>query len=676
MDKLIGVAIVIAILVFIVYVIAYVIMGIVFIVFVIPTYIILFLYVVLEFISTNILIALDKIFYPGFNVSPLVIWAFWGLVIGAVIQGYREMRIYGRKQKGVLIALAPVALLAILKLISPPMSGSIEVHSAISPVAARRPPSPPPSVPQDDHGNTRSSATSLASLGSAWSGRIEPGSDIDYFKVQVNKSGVLTVYTTGNLDTRGILQNSSGSTLVRNLDDGSGNNFKIEQSVRAGTYYIKVESYRSYTGNYVIHVYFREQPSNRLAGSSSVRTPVSRQRSSSSPSSVRKNNSPVQKNDQGNNRSGATSLALGGSRSGQISSGSDIDYFKVQVSKSGVLTVYTTGSLDTRGTLQNSSGTSLENDDDAGSGNNFKIERSVSAGTYYIEIDSHNTSTGSYTVYARFRELVPEGIVKSSSVRPPVSRQRSSSSSVRNDDHSNTRSGATSLALGNSRSGHIKPGSDVDYFKVQVSQSGMLTVYTTGNLDTKGTLENSSETSLENDDDDGISYNFKIERSIRAGTYYIKVYSHNNSVGSYTIHAGFREQSPQRVAGSSSGRTPGSRPGSSSVRNYDHSNTRSGATSLALGRSRTGHINPSRDIDYFEFHVLRSGVLTVYTTGNLDTRGTLENSTGIPLASDDDDGSGNNFKIEHRVRAGTYYIKVEGHFRSSTGSYTIHTNFR
>ena len=204
-----------------VYVIAYIVTVIAFIVFVIPTYIILFLYVVLEFFSTNILIALDKIFYPGFNVSPLVIWAFWGLVIGAVIQGYREMRIYGQKQKGVLIAFAPVALLAILKLISPPGLGFVEVYSPSSPVTARRPPSPPPPVRQDDHGNTRSSATSLTSLGSAWSGEIKPGSDVDYFKVQVSKSGVLTVYTTGNLDTRGTLENSSGTTLVRNLDDGS-----------------------------------------------------------------------------------------------------------------------------------------------------------------------------------------------------------------------------------------------------------------------------------------------------------------------------------------------------------------------------------------------------------------------------------------------------------------------
>ncbi len=406
MDKLIGVAIVIAILVFIFYIIAYVILGIGFIVFFIPTYVFFGLYVVLEFISTNILIALDKIFYPGFNASPVVVWAFWGLVIGAAVQGFREMRIYGRKQKGALIALAPVILLAILNLINPPGPGFVEVYSVSSSV--QRPLSPPPvrkndpPVRKNDHSNTRSGATLLPSLGSAWSGRIEPGSDIDYFKVQVSKSGVLTVYTTGTLDTRGTLQNSSGTTLIRNLDDGSGNNFKIELSVRAGTYYIKVESYRSYTGNYTIHTSFREQ-SPQLAQSPSVRKPVSRQRSSSSPSSVQKHNPPVRKNDHSNTRSGATSLSLGGSRSGRIEPGSDIDYFKVQVSKSGVLTVYTTGILDTRGVLQNSSGTTLTGDDDDGSGNNFKIERSVRAGTYYIKVECYGSSTGSYTIHTNFR---------------------------------------------------------------------------------------------------------------------------------------------------------------------------------------------------------------------------------------------------------------------------------
>ena len=105
----------------------------------------------------------------------------------------------------------------------------------------------------------------------------------------------------------------------------------------------------------------------------------------------------------------------------------------------------------------------------------------------------------------------------------------------------------------------------------------------------------------------------------------------------------------------------------------DHSNTRSGATVLSLGSSLSGEIETGSDVDYFSVQVSESGTLTVYTTGSLDTKGTLENSSGSGLASDDDGGSDTNFRIEHSVSVGTYYIKVES-YRSRTGSYTIHAN--
>ena len=60
------------------------------------------------------------------------------------------------------------------------------------------------------------------------------------------------------------------------------------------------------------------------------------------------------------------------------------------------------------------------------------------------------------------------------------------------DDHGDSPSAATPLAVGSSRSGQLEPGGDVDYFRVQVSASGDLTVHTTGSLDTKGQLEDSA----------------------------------------------------------------------------------------------------------------------------------------------------------------------------------------
>ena len=112
------------------------------------------------------------------------------------------------------------------------------------------------------------------------------------------------------------------------------------------------------------------------------------------------------------------------------------------------------------------------------------------------------------------------------------------------DDHSNTRSGATSLSVGGSQSGQIETGNDVDYFRVQVSGSGELTVYTTGSLDTVGRLENSSGSSLSNDDDSGNNSNFRIAQTVSTGTYYVKVESYESNTGSYTLHASFSATSP------------------------------------------------------------------------------------------------------------------------------------
>ena len=122
----------------------------------------------------------------------------------------------------------------------------------------------------------------------------------------------------------------------------------------------------------------------------------------SATATIRDNDDSSTTDDHGNTRSDATSLSVGGSQAGQIEVGNDIDYFRVQVSGSGELTVYTTGSLDTVGSLESSSGSSLESDDDGGTGSNFRIARTVAAGTYYVKVESYGSNTGSYTLYALF----------------------------------------------------------------------------------------------------------------------------------------------------------------------------------------------------------------------------------------------------------------------------------
>ena len=96
---------------------------------------------------------------------------------------------------------------------------------------------------------------------------------------------------------------------------------------------------------------------------------------------------------------GATQVNLGSSTDGSLSE-RDTDYFRVEMSSAGTLTVYTTGRVDTEGAILDSSGIVLARDSDSGERVNFRISVPVSAGTYYIEVKGWRSSTtGDYTLH-------------------------------------------------------------------------------------------------------------------------------------------------------------------------------------------------------------------------------------------------------------------------------------
>ena len=95
----------------------------------------------------------------------------------------------------------------------------------------------------------------------------------------------------------------------------------------------------------------------------------------------------------------ATPVNLGSSTSGSFSAG-DVNYFVVEMSGPGPLTAYTTGDTDAKGYILDSAGTVLAENDDGGTGFNFRVSASVSAGTYYIKIEgAFSWTTGDYTLH-------------------------------------------------------------------------------------------------------------------------------------------------------------------------------------------------------------------------------------------------------------------------------------
>ena len=447
------------------------------------------------------------------------------------------------------------------------------------------------------HGDTRETAT-VINAGSTTSGVLTSG-DNDYFTITVDDTGILRAYTTGTTDIRGTIEDSDGNILTSNDNGGSGNNFNISYEILSiGTYYINVDSLSSSTtGAYDLVVSFTSD-------------------------------------DHGDTLDEATVVTAGSTTSGFLLPSRDDDYFAITVDETGVLRAYTTGTTDTRGTIEDSDGNELATDDNGGSDFNFDVSYEIiSTGTYYINVDSFLPSTiGAYDLLVSFTPT-PDEIPS-----PP------------SDDHGDTLDEATVITAGSTTSG-VLTSRDNDYFAITVNESGVLRAYTTGTTDTRGDIEDSEGNELATNDDGGSGLNFDVSHEILSiGTYYINVDGSSSSTsGAYDLVVSF---------------TPGG-----------HGDTRETATVITAGSTTSGVLT-SVDNDYFAITVNDVGtILRAYTTGTTNTRGTIEDSEGNILKFNDNSGSGSNFDVSHEILStGTYYINVNGFF-STIGVYDLVVSF-
>ena len=109
---------------------------------------------------------------------------------------------------------------------------------------------------EDDHGGSPKSATVVSAETASVAGEIDPASDIDYFWIPsgTTEGRRLVVTTTGELDTLGTLEDEHGAVLSEDDDAGQDGNFLLEQEVVGSGVYVRVESYGSRTGTYVLLV--------------------------------------------------------------------------------------------------------------------------------------------------------------------------------------------------------------------------------------------------------------------------------------------------------------------------------------------------------------------------------------------------------------------------------------
>ena len=98
-------------------------------------------------------------------------------------------------------------------------------------------------VSGDDYGDSIAAARNVAP-NSFTSGRVDSGSDVDFFKIELARSAFIYLGTTGATNTVGTLYSASGALLMSN-GNGCGTNFCFIRTLAAGTYYLKVDGYGS-----------------------------------------------------------------------------------------------------------------------------------------------------------------------------------------------------------------------------------------------------------------------------------------------------------------------------------------------------------------------------------------------------------------------------------------------
>ena len=546
----------------------------------------------------------------------------------------------------------------------------------------------------DDHGDTPADATPIV-LGTTVTGLIDPSGDVDVFRFEITgASADVWMYTRGGIsDTVGGLYNSNVRQIASNDDSGLSDNpfhFYIGENLGPGTYYVAVSGYDITTGPYSLHtrtaadqggivdaaadltlgdpvegiigtaweedVYridlstatgptdvvlyttgeadtigeildenFREvaygddsilsdERSNFFLGT--VLEPgvyyifVSGYLTSTGPYRL---HSWTGTDQAGSRATSSADLPLDSSQLGVLGSSTDKDYFRINVSDATDFQVYVEGPVDTVGELLDSGGNRLAYNDDSdfSLGNrSFFIGKTLSAGTYYVAVSSPEGETGPYRL-----------------------------SAMTTVDQSNEIDTAEEIEPGTPVLGLIDPGADADLFKLEIIRAAEVFIYTTGDVDTVGTLIDSEGATLGTDDDNGPHLNFLIRENLGPGTYYIRVESYLLETGPYALFAE-PVMSPPLV--------PGAHAVESIAEGYDE--------------------------DYYKIEIASTTDAWIFALGSLDTIGTLYDSNLNEIAFNDDSrilGMVRNFRFRETLDAGTYYMKV-GSFGTFTGIYAVY----
>lgn len=101
----------------------------------------------------------------------------------------------------------------------------------------------------------------------------------------------------------------------------------------------------------------------------------------------------------------------------------------------------------------------------------------------------------------------------------------------------------------------------------------------------------------------------------------------------------------------------------------DHGDTLLTSTPIEYGVRVAGTIDSATDVDVFRIDLHAQATLDMRSGGRLDTVGTLYDGSGRVFATDDDSGSGMNFRLRETLSGGVHYLAVQSDV--DTGDYRV-----
>ena len=311
---------------------------------------------------------------------------------------------------------------------------------------------------------------------------------------------------------------------------------------------------------------------------------------------------------------------------GIIGTEDDADYFHINVTERMAVVIYTTGGLNSTGTLLDSEGREIARSQGGGEGSNFHMAALMWPGEYYLRVDSSTSASLFDSIFGLIAGFFSGGGSKTGSYNLHAEGTAVSPTEVSLDEMPHE------VSLDGQNGG--------DYFHFELTEATETVIYSSGELDTRGALLDSEGREIASNDDGGEGSNFRISELLWPDEYYVRVapFSASSSLtGSYRLQL-------------------------------------EGAT-LAISAVSTsgsaGEIAEEEEEDLFQIDVGEPSEVEIHTTGDLDTRGALLDSEGREIASNDGGGEGSNFRISTMLWPGQYYVRVSA-WGSETGSYTLH----